>query len=143
MLEGRKERCTYGLKMHSLVLCAPAAGCCLAAATFLNCSPSPAKTRIDGLHKLNGSCKRGALGWAAAGESSEAAVRLVAERGCPLLELLRNGSASARTPGRCGVTSTVQQNLPWAESGEGTHPAACTEEPACATSNTLRFCANF
>lgn len=58
VLEGRKERSVYWLKMHSHVPCAPAAGCCLAAATLLNCFPSPAKTGIDGLHKLNGWCKR-------------------------------------------------------------------------------------
>lgn len=40
MLEVRKECCTYQLKMHSHVLCAPAAGCCLAAAALLNCFPS-------------------------------------------------------------------------------------------------------
>lgn len=59
--EGRKDRWAHRLKTHSHVLCAAAAGCCLAAATLLNCFPSPAKTRIDGLHKLNGSRKRGAL----------------------------------------------------------------------------------
>lgn len=102
-----------------------------------------AKTGIDGLHKLNGSCERGALCWAVVGESSEAAVRLVAERGCPLLEPLRNDLALVGTPGCSGVTTTMQQNLPQTESGEGMHPAAHTEEPACAASNSLRFCANF
>lgn len=102
-----------------------------------------AKTRIDGLHKLNGSCNHGAFCWAVVGESSEAAVRLVAERGCPLLEPLRNSWASAGTSGCSGVATTVHEILAQAESGEGTQVAVCAEEPACTTSNALRFCANF
>lgn len=43
MLEGRKDCCAYQLKMDSHVLCTPAAGCCLAAATLLNCFPSMLK----------------------------------------------------------------------------------------------------
>lgn len=102
-----------------------------------------AKTRIDGLHKPNGSCKCGALCWAVVGESSEAAVRLIVERGCPLLEPLGNSWASVGTPGCSGETTTVQPNLAQAESGKGTQLAVCAEEPACAASNALRFCANF
>lgn len=71
-------------------------------------------------------------------------MRLVAERGCPLLEPLRNSWASVGTPECSGVATTVQENLAQAESGEGAQPAVCAEEPACTTaSNALRFCANF
>lgn len=62
---------------------------------------------------------------------------------CPLLESLQNDMVSVGTPRHRGVKTTVRQNLSQAEHDEGTYPAACTEEPAHATSNALRFCAKF
>lgn len=79
------------LAMHPHELCVPAAGCCLAAATLLHCFPSPAEGRTDALLELNGSCQRRALCWA--GWELQGRAGAGAERGCPLLEPLGNGSA--------------------------------------------------
>lgn len=93
------------LEMHPHELCVPAAGCCVAAATLLNCFPSPAKARSDALLELSGSCQRGALRWAGRELRGWGCCR---ERLCPPSaprEWLSLGGALWGTE----VTTTVQQ----------------------------------